>query len=47
MVEVPVLVPVLSTVEKAMDCMKTMYLLMKLGKVKTRKYPNSLRLRIL
>lgn len=47
MAEVPVLVPALSTVEKVKDCTKTMYLIMKLGKRKTKKYPNSLRLRIL
>lgn len=47
MVEVPALVPALSTLEKAKDCMKTMYLIMKLGKRKTKKFPNSLRLRIL
>lgn len=47
MAEVPALVPALSTVEKAKDCMKTMYMLMKLGRRKTKKYLNSLRLRIL
>jgi len=47
MVEVPALVPALSTVEEAKDCMKTIHLIMKLGKRKTKKYPNSLRLRIL
>lgn len=47
MAEVPALVPALSTVEKARDCMKTMCLIMILGKRKTRKYPNNLRLRIL
>lgn len=47
MAEVPVFVPALSSVEKAKDCMKTMYLISKLGEGKTKKYPNSLRLRIL
>ena len=47
MAEVPVLIPALPTVEKAKACMKTMYLIMKLGKRKTRKYLNGLRLRIL
>lgn len=46
-VEVPVLVAVLSTVEKAKDCMKTMYLIIELEKRKTEEYPSSLRLRIL
>lgn len=47
MVEVPVLVAAPSIVEKAKDCMKTVSLIMKPAKRKTKKHPTSLRLRIL
>lgn len=47
MVEVPVLVAAPSIVEKARDCMKTVYLIMKPRKRKKKKYPTSLRLRTL
>lgn len=47
MVEVPVLVAAPSIVEKAKAYMKTVYLIMKPAKRKTKKYPTNLRLRIL
>lgn len=37
MADVPVLVPAPSTVEKVKDCMKTMHLMVELGKRKTKK----------
>lgn len=47
MVGVLGLVAVFSILEKAKDCMKTIYLTMKMGGKKTRENANNLRLKIL